>query len=42
MFLLAFALGLREIERSDDGRVAIVVGLAVITAGMIAAYSYPG
>jgi hypothetical protein len=42
MFLLAFALGLREIERSDDGRVAIVIGLAVITAGMVAAYSYPG
>jgi hypothetical protein len=42
MFLIAFALGLREIERSDDGRVAIVVGLAVISAGMIAAYSYPG
>jgi hypothetical protein len=42
MFLIAVALGLREIERSDDGRVAIVVGIAVITAGMIAAYSYPG
>jgi hypothetical protein len=42
MFLIAFALGLREIERSDEGRVAIVIGLAVITAGMVAAYSYPG
>jgi hypothetical protein len=42
MFLIAFATGLREIERSDDGRVAIVIGLAVITAGMVAAYSYPG
>ncbi len=42
LFLIATALGLREIERSDDGRVAIVVGIAVITAGMVAAYSYPG
>jgi hypothetical protein len=42
MFLLATALGLREIERSDDGRVAIVVGIAVMAAGMVAAYSYPG
>jgi hypothetical protein len=42
MFLVAFALGLREIERSEEGRVAIVIGLAVITAGMVAAYSYPG
>jgi hypothetical protein len=42
MFLIAFALGLREIERSDEGRLAIVIGLAVIAAGMIAAYSYPG
>jgi hypothetical protein len=42
MFVIAFALGLREIERSDEGRVAIVIGLAVITAGMVAAYSYPG
>ncbi len=42
LFLIAVALGLREIERSDDGRGAIVIGIAVITAGMIAAYSYPG
>ena len=39
---IAFATGLREMERSDDGRMAIVIGLAVITAGMVAAYSYPG
>ena len=42
LFLIAVALGLREIERSDDGRGAIVIVIAVITAGMIAAYSYPG
>jgi hypothetical protein len=42
MFLIAFALGLREIERSAEGRMAIVIGLAVIAAGMVAAYSYPG
>jgi hypothetical protein len=42
IFLISFAIGLREIEREPEGRVAIVVGLAVITAGMVAAYSYPG
>jgi hypothetical protein len=42
MFLIAFALGLREIERSPDGRIAIVVGLALITAAMIPVYSLPG
>ncbi|MFL5906159.1 MAG: hypothetical protein ACJ75Z_01005 [Solirubrobacterales bacterium] len=42
MFLIAFALGLREIERSEEGRVAIVIGLAVISAGMVSGYSYPG
>jgi hypothetical protein len=42
MFLIAFAIGLREIERSPDGRIAILVGLALITAAMIPVYSLPG
>jgi hypothetical protein len=42
MFLIAFAVGLREIERESDGRVAIIVGLALITAAMIPVYSLPG
>jgi hypothetical protein len=42
MFLIAFALGLREIERHADGRIAIVIGLALITAAMIPVYSLPG
>jgi hypothetical protein len=42
MFLIAFALGLREIERSDDGRVAILIGLALIAAAMVPVYSFPG
>jgi hypothetical protein len=42
MFLVAFALGLREVERNPDGRIAILIGLAVITAAMIPVYSLPG
>jgi len=42
MFLIAFALGLREIERESEGRVAIVIGLALITAAMVPVYSLPG
>ena len=42
MFLIAFALGLREIEREPDGRIAIVIGLALITAAMVPVYSLPG
>ncbi len=42
MFLIAFALGLREIERDDDGRVAILIGLALISAAMVPVYSFPG
>ena len=42
MFLIAFALGLREIERSPEGRIAIVIGLALITAAMVPVYSLPG
>ncbi len=41
MFLIAFALGLREIEH-ESGRVAILIGLALITAAMIPVYSFPG
>ena len=42
MFLIAFALGLRQIEREPDGRIAIVIGLAVLTAAMVPVYSLPG
>jgi hypothetical protein len=42
MFLIAFALGLREIERNPDGRIAILIGLALITAAMVPVYSLPG
>ncbi len=42
MFLIAFALGLREIEKSEDGKIAILIGLALITAAMIPVYSLPG
>ena len=42
MFLIAFALGLREIKRQSEGRVAIVIGLALIAAAMIPVYSLPG
>src|SRR5215208_110720 len=42
MFLIAFALGLREIERESEGRIPILVGLALITAAMVPVYSFPG
>jgi hypothetical protein len=42
MFLIAFAIGLREIEREPDGRIAILIGLSVITAAMVPVYSLPG
>ncbi|MGA8217797.1 MAG: hypothetical protein WB771_04470, partial [Solirubrobacterales bacterium] len=42
MFLIAFALGLREVEREPQGRIAIVIGLALIAAAMIPVYSLPG
>jgi hypothetical protein len=42
MFLIAFALGLREIERESEGRIAILIGLALIAAAMIPVYSFPG
>jgi hypothetical protein len=41
MFLVAFALGLREIE-TESGRIAILIGLGLITAAMIPVYSFPG
>ena len=42
MFLIAFALGLREVEQESEGRIAILIGLALITAAMIPVYSLPG
>ena len=42
MFLIAFAIGLREIEREPDGRIAILIGLSLITAAMVPVYSLPG
>jgi hypothetical protein len=42
MFLIAFAVALREIEREPDGRRATLIGLALITAAMIPVYSLPG
>jgi hypothetical protein len=42
MFLIAFALGLHEIEREPEGRIAILIGLALITAAMVPVYSLPG
>jgi hypothetical protein len=42
MFLIAFALGLREVERNPEGRIAILIGLALITAAIIPVYSFPG
>jgi hypothetical protein len=42
MFLIAFALGLREIERESEGRIPILIGLALITAAMVPVYSFPG
>jgi hypothetical protein len=42
MFLIAFALGLREIEREPEGRTTILIGLALIAAAMVPVYSLPG
>ncbi|HEY7267155.1 MAG TPA: hypothetical protein VH501_05635, partial [Solirubrobacterales bacterium] len=42
MFVIAFAVALRELERERDGRIAIVIGLALITAAMVPVYSLPG
>jgi hypothetical protein len=42
MFLIAFAIGLREIKGGPDGRIAILIGLTLITAAMVPVYSLPG
>jgi hypothetical protein len=42
MFLIAFAIGLREIKGGPDGRIAILMGLTLITAAMVPVYSLPG
>jgi hypothetical protein len=42
MFLIAFAIGLRELKRTSDGRVADLIGLALITAAMVPVYTLPG
>lgn len=42
MFLIAFALGLREIERNEEGRVAMVAGLAVLMVATVPVYGFPG
>ena len=42
MFLIAFAIGLWEVEREPDGRIAILIGLSLITAAMVPVYSLPG
>jgi hypothetical protein len=42
LFLIAFALILREIPRAAQGRLGLIAALGVLGAGTIAAYSYPG
>ena len=42
LFLMAFALILRELPRAEQGRLALIAAAAVLAAGAIAAYSYPG
>jgi hypothetical protein len=42
MFLIAFAIGLREIKGGPDGRIAILMCLTLITAAMVPVYSLPG
>jgi hypothetical protein len=42
MFLIAFAIGLRELKRTPDGRVAVLIALALITAAMVPVYTLPG
>jgi hypothetical protein len=42
MFLIAFAIGLRELKRTSDGRAAVLIGLALITAAMVPVYTLPG
>lgn len=42
LFLVAFALILRELPRAKDGRLALIAALGVLGAASISAYSYPG
>ena len=42
LFLVAFALILRELPRAEDGRLALIAALGVLGAASISAYSYPG
>ena len=42
LFLVAFALILRELPRAEKGQLALIGALAALAAGSIAAYSYPG
>jgi hypothetical protein len=42
LFLMAFALILRELPRAEKGQLALIGAAAALAAGSIAAYSYPG
>jgi hypothetical protein len=42
LFLLTFALILRELPRAEKGQLALIGALAVLSAAAISAYSYPG
>jgi len=42
MFLIAFAIGLRELKSTPDGRIAVLIGLAVIIAAMVPVYTQIG
>jgi MFS family permease len=42
LFLLSFVLILRTISRESEGRGALIVALGVLTAAIVASYSYPG
>ena len=41
LFLMAFALILRELPRAEKGQLALIGAAAALAAGSIAAYSYP-
>lgn len=42
LFLVAFALILRELPRAEKGQLGLIGAAAVLAAACIAAYSYPG
>ncbi|MGZ5356696.1 MAG: hypothetical protein ACXWE8_10095 [Solirubrobacterales bacterium] len=42
LWLISFALALRQISRRGEGGIAMVIALAAICGGAIATYSYPG